>query len=57
MLAVLLPAALGASRAVLSGMPMVWYARPWIGFALYFPAGLLGGLLPHLSIGQVRGEH
>jgi hypothetical protein len=45
--ALLLPAAVGAARALISGVPMVWYGRPYVALAIYIPAALAGLLLPY----------
>ncbi|KAL4421351.1 hypothetical protein ABPG75_010642 [Micractinium tetrahymenae] len=45
-----LPAALGAARAVASGIPMAWYGRPVVAYTIYLPAAAAGLLLPHLLV-------
>jgi hypothetical protein len=46
-LALIGPAALGGARALLSGAPLAWYARPRLAFAMHAPAAVAGLLLPH----------
>ncbi|KAL4424855.1 hypothetical protein ABPG77_011105 [Micractinium sp. CCAP 211/92] len=46
--ALTLPAALGAARAAVSGIPMAWYGRPAMAYLIYLPAAATGLLLPHL---------
>eukprot|EP00955_Chlamydomonas_euryale_P062917 358509-Chlamydomonas_euryale.AAC.2 len=43
-LAVGLPASIGAARAAVSGVAMVWYAHHWVAYATFLPAALLGGV-------------
>lgn len=44
--ALVVPAAVGAGRAVISGVPMAWYGRPQLAYAIYLPAAVAGILLP-----------
>ncbi|KAG1676079.1 hypothetical protein FOA52_014944 [Chlamydomonas sp. UWO 241] len=56
LLAVALPAGLGAVRVALSGVSLVWYSQQWLGHAMFIPIALLGGLLPHLDV-EARMTH
>lgn len=46
--AVVLPAALGAARSLAAGLPMPWYGRPLVAYAMFLPAATAGLLLPYV---------
>ena len=57
-LAAALPAALGASRAVVTGRPLVWFGKPLVTLAFYLPPSLTAVLTPYVrdrNIGAIDG--
>jgi hypothetical protein len=57
-LAAALPAALGASRAVVTGRPLVWFGKPLVTLAFYLLPSLTAVLMPYAkdrNMGAVDG--
>ncbi|KFM28509.1 Endoplasmic reticulum metallopeptidase 1 [Auxenochlorella protothecoides] len=48
LLALVVPALLGATRALVTGAPIAWYGRYWQVYCTFFPAALAGLLLPYV---------